>query len=448
MSFLLIGWWRTRVDAQGAALQAVAYNRVGDIGILVFIFLRISRFGSWGLSDFILFKKNLGVAVFLLLGLFGAAGKSAQFGFHPWLPAAMEGPTPVSALLHRSTMVVAGVFLLVRVSSSFPDSPLFSERCLVLGGLTSLFAARVACFQFDFKKIVAYSTTRQLGLMVGSVGLGVPLLAFFHICTHAFFKALLFLCSGRVIHRYRNEQDIRGIGNLTQSAPVRFSCLLIRSVSLTGVPFFRGFYSKDRILERLRGSCFNSVGIVLLGLSTLFTAAYSRRLVFFCRGGGRVSPVNPIREENLHLLNPMIRLLIGVFTFGFLFSYLFSFEVLTPTSFVKMSPLILTLVGGIYGWLYARSVRNHRTFKVSHFVRNHWLYKSVLHYRSSSLVGWGSKHVGIADRTILPSTPEFVGLLSVLCSQAYTWLFQSYRLKGQVTVLLLFVGVFSLVSIL
>lgn len=329
----------------------MVYKRVGDIGIIILIFIRVSYFGCWGLLDVSFFKKkSLTNTAFLILCLFAAAGKSAQFGFHPWLPAAMEGPTPVSALLHRSTMVVAGVFLLVRVSRVFEKNTFFLQCCLILGGLTRLFASTRACFQFDFKKIVAYSTTSQLGLMVGRIGLGRPILAFFHICTHAFFKALLFLCSGRVIHRYNNEQDIRGLGNLRKTIPVTFSCFLIRSVSLSGIPFFRGFYSKDRILESLSGSCFNSLGVLLLGLSTIFTAIYRSRLVFYCGGGGRSRRLTPIREEKTNLLSSMVRLLVGVFLFGFLFRTVLTIPTIISSLFIKVSPLLLCLAGGIYGW--------------------------------------------------------------------------------------------------
>ena len=198
LSFLLISWWTTRNDARRSALEAVIYNRIGDIGLITFMALSALRFNSWNLTEILSSNKDLAPLLpFLLFGLvLAAAGKSAQFGLHPWLPAAMEGPTPVSALLHSSTMVVAGVFILVRTRDLFSLSPHAQSLVLILGGITALFAASTAIAQHDIKKIIAYSTTRQLGLMVTAIGIGQPALAFFHICTHAFFKAMLFLCSG------------------------------------------------------------------------------------------------------------------------------------------------------------------------------------------------------------------------------------------------------------
>lgn len=249
--------------------------------------------------------------------MLAAAGKSAQFGLHPWLPAAMEGPTPVSALLHRSTMVVAGVFLLIRTESLFSGSRKAQRIILVLGGITAIFAASTAITQHDIKKIIAYSTTRQLGLMVTSVGLGQPLLALFHICTHAFFKAMLFLCSGSIIHSLSDEQDLRKMGGLRNLLPVTSACLALGSLALMGTPFLAGFYSKDLILEAAGAGLLKRLGLTLSLIATLLTAVYSLRIVVFCfLVSPKVFSLPPIKEEKINLKGALIRLSIGTILSG------------------------------------------------------------------------------------------------------------------------------------
>jgi len=229
----------------------------------------------------------------------------------------MEGPTPVSALLHRSTMVVAGVFLLVRTSELFSNYPNAKTIVLVLGGTTALFAASTAIAQHDIKKIIAYSTTRQLGLMVAAIGIGQPVLAFFHICTHAFFKAMLFLCSGRVIHSLKNEQDLRKMGGIRDLLPVTSACLALGRLALMGTPFLAGFYSKDLILEAARARFAKTLGISLGIVATMLTAVYRFRIVFFCFSSNKsISPLSPIGEEKRNLINALLRLSIGTILRG------------------------------------------------------------------------------------------------------------------------------------
>nr|YP_009034254.1 NADH dehydrogenase subunit 5 [Mesocentrotus franciscanus]AHZ61169.1 NADH dehydrogenase subunit 5 [Mesocentrotus franciscanus] len=328
LSFLLISWWTTRNDASSSALEAVIYNRIGDIGLITFMALSALSFNSWNLTEILSSSEDLTPFLpFLLFGLvLAAAGKSAQFGLHPWLPAAMEGPTPVSALLHSSTMVVAGVFLLVRTSDLFSLSPNAQSIVLILGGTTALFAASTAIAQHDIKKIIAYSTTSQLGLMVTAIGIGQPILAFFHICTHAFFKAMLFLCSGSVIHSLSDEQDLRKMGGLSKLLPVTSACLILGSLALMGTPFLAGFYSKDLILEATGASFLNLLGIILSIVATMLTAVYSFRIIFFCFSlSPSIASLSPIGEEDKNLSNALLRLASGTIASGI--------------------PLVVTLIG-------------------------------------------------------------------------------------------------------
>lgn len=281
--------------------------------------LSVLTLKSWKLTELILEKRNqTNFVPFILFGLtLAAAGKSAQFGLHPWLPAAMEGPTPVSALLHRSTMVVAGVFLLIRTENLFHSSPGAQTRILILGGITALFAASTAITQHDIKKIIAYSTTRQLGLMITSIGLGQPLLALFHICTHAFFKAMLFLCSGRVIHRLNDEQDLRKMGGLSKLLPVTSACIILGSLALMGTPFLAGFYSKDLILEATGARILKRLGLTMRLIATLLTAAYRFRIILICFFSTPTIPtLSPIEEEKINLGKALLRLAVGTVISG------------------------------------------------------------------------------------------------------------------------------------
>jgi len=278
-SYLLVNFWTTRVAANKAALKALIVNRVGDVFFLYFLFLYVSYYQTFDFLDSTTTAtaKPAGLAVAVVVA---AAAKSAQLGLHTWLPDAMEGPTPVSALIHAATMVTAGVFLLLR-SFWFLDE--VKPLLLFLGASTTFFAGSVALFQYDLKRVIAYSTCAQLGYMVVALSIGAPELSLYHLVNHAYFKALLFLLAGLVIHAMQNEQDTRRMGGLANILPVTYTLFVLGSAALVGFPFLSGYYSKENILEILYAKhLWYAYWLCIFG--AYFTAYYSFRtiyLVFF-----------------------------------------------------------------------------------------------------------------------------------------------------------------------
>lgn len=293
-SYLLISFWFTRRQAAKSALKAMVVNRVGDLGLIATMALLYRELGTLDLPTLFALAPSLAQAQLLFLGcslplatavglflLLAAVGKSAQLGLHSWLPDAMEGPTPVSALIHAATMVTAGIFLLMRCSPLLELSPVALGVTALVGALTALFGATTGLFQNDLKRVVAYSTCSQLGYMAFACGLSDYQLGAFHLHNHAFFKALLFLGSGAVIHACADEQDMRRLGGLGRLLPFTYSAMLVGSLSLAGFPFLTGFYSKDLILEAALASPFPLAPFAygLGAISAFFTAFYSLRLL-------------------------------------------------------------------------------------------------------------------------------------------------------------------------
>jgi len=310
-SYLLINFWFTRIQANKAAIKAMLVNRVGDFSLLLAIFLIYFVFNSLD-YDVVFSLTPLAVNYKILIGnieisildmicillFIGAMGKSAQLGLHTWLPDAMEGPTPVSALIHAATMVTAGVFLIVRCSYLFELSSLALHLIVFIGSSTAFFAATTGLFQNDMKRVIAYSTCSQLGYMIFVCGLSGYEIGVFHLSNHAFFKALLFLGAGSVIHAVADEQDMRKIGGLKNLLPFSYSIMLIGSLALMGFPFLTGFYSKDTILEiaYAKYTIWGHFSYFLGVFAAFCTAFYSMRLLFLVflaqPNGNRVVLVN------------------------------------------------------------------------------------------------------------------------------------------------------------
>jgi NADH-quinone oxidoreductase subunit L len=332
-SYLLIGFWYKRPAANAAAIKAFIVNRIGDFGFALGIFGVFLLFNSVEFEA--IFRNAPGLAghtmhflswefdaltVVCLLLFMGAMGKSAQFLLHTWLPDAMEGPTPVSALIHAATMVTAGVFMVARLSPLFELAPVALAFVAFIGATTAFFAASVGLVQNDIKRVVAYSTCSQLGYMFVALGMGFPGVAIFHLFTHAFFKALLFLGSGSVIHALSDEQDLRRMGGLKSVIPITYWAMVIGTLALTGFPFTAGFFSKDAIIE----SAFAGQGAVagyaflLTVVAALMTAFYSWRLIFLAFHGAPRAPADAMKHA--HESPPVMTIPLGILAAGALFA--------------------------------------------------------------------------------------------------------------------------------
>ncbi len=409
-SYLLIGFWYKKETANNAAIKAFIVNRVGDFGLAIGVFLIFMFFGTVSYSEvfeqvpnfsqkqinFIGFNLNLItlICVFLFIG---AMGKSAQFFLHTWLPDAMEGPTPVSALIHAATMVTAGVFLVVRCSPIFEYSQTALNFVAIIGMLTAFFAASVAIVQNDIKRIIAYSTCSQLGYMFFAAGVGAYHVAIFHLFTHAFFKALLFLGSGSVIHSMKDEQDIRKMGGIWRQMPFTWISMITGTLALTGFPFLSGYYSKDAIIEfsYLAGTNIGYIATCVGIITAILTAVYSWRLIFKTFHGSfnneSLSKSN-IHESGLVIIIPLAILVIGSLFAGVLFKEFLigenyfkfwndSILILDkfdhskiPVLLLYTTPVLVTLAVPISYYIYIKNSKILENFKN----KNQLLYKFLL----------------------------------------------------------------------
>ena len=336
-SYLLIGFWYHKPSAHTAAMKAFIVNRVGDFGFILGIIAIYSVFGSLyfdeifsdveGLHKLSIvmlgFKINV-IELIAILLFIGAMGKSAQIGLHTWLPDAMEGPTPVSALIHAATMVTAGVFLVSRMSPLLEFAPFALNVITIVGAMTAIFAATIGLTQFDIKRVIAYSTCSQLGYMFFAAGVSAYPASMFHLTTHAFFKALLFLGAGSVIHAMSDEQDMRKMGGIWKKTPITYALMWVGSLALAGIPFFAGYYSKDLILEAAWAASSNSGYFAFwLGcLAAFLTAFYSWRVLLLTFHGNFNSSkeiLDHVHESPFVMLIPLFVLALGAIFSGWYF---------------------------------------------------------------------------------------------------------------------------------
>mgnify|MGYP002467614374 CR=1 FL=1 len=461
-SYLLINFWYTRIQANKAGIKAMLVNRVGDVGMILAMILIWLNFGSLEFcsvfsTSSLSSVSDYNLLLICILLLVGAVGKSAQLGLHTWLPDAMEGPTPVSALIHAATMVTAGVFLIIRSSPLFEISPSGLLLTTLIGSFTAFFAATVGLAQNDLKKVIAYSTCSQLGYMVMICGISSYSTGLFHLFNHAFFKALLFLSAGSIIHALLDEQDMRRMGAMKDLTPFSFAAIFVGSVSLMGLPFLTGFYSKDFILELAFDKYLLSFALWLGLGAAFFTAYYSFRLVYFTFVEKPMSSKRTLQkahEGHWNLITPLVILLVGSLAIGYSSQFFIIRDVsppMIPTD-SKWLPTILSVSGGVLG-LYSYltfkkgwSISLSSLYMISYaFINSAWQFNYVInHFIVKPFWKFGLNITyNKVDRQLL----EFIGpeglLLSLSKSSSRSSLFQSGWLMNYLLIFILFITVYT-----
>nr|QWQ55606.1 NADH dehydrogenase subunit 5 [Gampsocleis sinensis] len=374
VSYCLVIYYQN-VKSYNAGMLTALSNRIGDVALLMAIAWMMS-YGSWNYVYYLDYGKDS--FVMLLIGtmvVLAAMTKSAQIPFSSWLPAAMAAPTPVSALVHSSTLVTAGVYLLIRFNSVFVDTWL-SKFLLLMAGLTMFMAGIGANFEFDLKKIIALSTLSQLGLMMSILAMGFPKLAFFHLLTHALFKALLFMCAGSLIHNMSDSQDIRFMGNICSQMPLTAICFNVSNLALCGVPFLAGFYSKDLILEIVGLSYVNMFSFFLYFFSTGLTVCYSLRLVYYSMTGEFNSTCfHPLNDEGWIMLRSMLVLVVMAILGGCMLSWVLfpSPSMICLPGELKLLALIVSLVGGWLGYEISKFSLSYNLMSLSAYMLSSFL---------------------------------------------------------------------------
>nr|YP_010259472.1 NADH dehydrogenase subunit 5 [Stachybotrys echinatus]UIX25768.1 NADH dehydrogenase subunit 5 [Stachybotrys echinatus] len=395
-SYLLVSFWYTRIAANQSSMSAFLTNRVGDCFLTMGMFVILWSLGNLDYSIVFSLSPYINQDIITIIGIclfIGAMAKSSQVGLHIWLPMAMEGPTPVSALIHAATMVTAGVYLLIRSSPLIEYSSTVLLICLLLGAITTVFSSLIGLFQQDIKKIIAYSTMSQLGMMVIAIGLSSYNIAIFHLINHAFYKGLLFLGAGAVIHAVADNQDLRKYGGLISFLPLTYTVILMASLSLVAFPFMTGFYSKDFILESAYGQYnFSSIDVYVIAvIGAIFTTLYSVKvlyLTFLTNPNGPVNYYKNAHEGDIFMSLPLVILAIFSVYFGFITKDIFIgigsgffadnsifihpiHEILINTEFAvptlfKLLPFILTILFSSLAIIYSEFIPNSvSNFKLS-----------------------------------------------------------------------------------
>jgi len=360
-SYYLIGFWFHRPAAATAGMKAFIVNRVGDVGLLLAILLISTTYGSVRFTEVFASTTSSQTSFWIaLLLLAGAIGKSAQFPLHVWLPDAMEGPTPVSALIHAATMVTAGVYLIARSHVLFDLAPQVLTVCAAVGAFTALFAASIALVENDIKRVLAWSTVSQLGYMFLALGVGAYWVAIFHMLTHAFFKAVLFLGAGNVIHALSGEQNLQRMGGLRKVLPRTYMAMLIGALSLTGIPGFAGFFSKDAILAQVYGSVHGSTLLYAIGLGTsLLTAIYMGRCLWLAFYGVARTEHEHVHETPWSMNGPVEVLAVGAVIAGWFTPRKFLAPVFGAAAAIDAPEIALMLAAtavALAGWWIASRV--------------------------------------------------------------------------------------------
>lgn len=357
VSFLLVIYYQNS-KSLAAGMLTVLRNRIGDVFILLRIGWCINQ-GHWLILDISINNKYSSLIIFRII--IAGITKRAQIPFSSWLPAAIAAPTPVSALVHSSTLVTAGVFLMVRFYPFLSSHYLFNNLILIISCITIFIAGLSAIFECDIKKVVALSTLRQLGVIMSAIGLGFPVLAFFHLITHALFKALLFVCVGSFIHLHIHRQDIRFMGNLIHQIPLTCCCLNIANMALCGLPFLSGFYSKDLIIEVRLFYNYNFIIILLFVFSTILTSCYSLRIVLRGLSSENIRVcIHIVRDNTSTNTFPIIILCLGAIIRGCAINWIFIMPYIDPCIpiYFKLLAFILTLIGGYFRYLFIIKLNN------------------------------------------------------------------------------------------
>nr|YP_010022674.1 NADH dehydrogenase subunit 5 [Lucilia papuensis]QOP39522.1 NADH dehydrogenase subunit 5 [Lucilia papuensis] len=386
VSYCLVIYFQN-VKSYNAGMLTALSNRIGDVALLLAIAWMLN-YGSWNYIFYLeVMKSDMEMMIVGVLVMLAAMTKSAQIPFSSWLPAAMAAPTPVSALVHSSTLVTAGVYLLIRFNILLSTSWM-GNLLLLLSGLTMFMAGLGANYEFDLKKIIALSTLSQLGLMMSILSMGYYKLAFFHLLTHALFKALLFMCAGAIIHNMNNSQDIRLMGSLSLMMPLTSSCFNVANLALCGMPFLAGFYSKDLILETVSLSYINMFSFFLYFFSTGLTVCYSFRLVYYTMtGDSNFSSLNMLNDEGWIMLKSMLGLLILSIFGGSMLSWLIfpTPVVVVLPSYLKLLTLFVCIIGGVSGYMisnislfFYNSALNNYNF--SYFLGSMWFMPYISTY--------------------------------------------------------------------